>query len=78
MTRQVFTQGRSSQWHPGGGGGGSHSGTSQQHAWEPLVRPENVVGTLAPGQIRLVKGRLPCEVLQTEPVSRAVDAWRRP
>jgi type IV secretory pathway TraG/TraD family ATPase VirD4 len=76
VTRQVFTQGRSSQWHSGGGGGGSHSGTSQQHAWEPLVRPENVVGTLAPGQIRLVKGRLPCEVLQTEPVSRAVDAWR--
>lgn len=76
VTRQVFTTGTSSQWHPGGGSGGRHSGTSQQHAWEPLLRPENVVGTLHPGQVRLVNGRLPCEVLQTEPVSRPLAAWQ--
>lgn len=76
VTRQVFSTGRSSQWHTGGGGSGRHSGTSEQHSWEPLMRPENVVGTLYPGQVRLVKGRLPCEVLQTSPVSLAVEAWR--
>jgi len=76
VTRQVFTSGTSSQWHTGGGGSGRHSGTSQQHSWEPLMRPENVVGSLHPGQVRLVKGRLPCEVLQTVPVSHAVAAWR--
>ncbi len=76
VTRQVFNTGTSSQWHAGGGGGGRHSGTSQQHSWEPLLRPENVVGTLHPGQVRLVNGRLPCEVLQTEPVSRPLAAWQ--
>ncbi len=40
------------------------------------MRPENVVGVLHPGQVRLVKGRLPCEVLQTEPILRAPYAWQ--
>ncbi|MGH9300372.1 MAG: type IV secretory system conjugative DNA transfer family protein [Acidimicrobiales bacterium] len=77
VTRKVFTTGSSSQWHSGGAGGGSQTGTSEQHAWEPLMRPEHVVGTLEAGYVRLINGRLPGDILRTQPVMIPLGAWRR-
>lgn len=37
-----------SNWHTDGAGSGRNSGTSQQHSWEPYMRPENVFARCIP------------------------------